>query len=53
MAGTGIRSFAGLRGQMPRIATIGIAPWQTALKWTVECQVPRSGCQEYMRSGQA
>jgi hypothetical protein len=53
MASTGIRAFAKLRGQMPRIATTGIAPWQTALKWTADCQVPRSGCQEYMRSGQA
>jgi hypothetical protein len=44
MAGTGIRSFAKLRGQMPRIATIGIAPWQAALMWTADCQVPRSGC---------
>jgi hypothetical protein len=34
MAGTGICSFAKLRGQMPRIATTGIAAQQTALKWT-------------------
>jgi hypothetical protein len=53
MAGTEIRSFAKLRGQMPRIDTTGIAPWQTALKWTADCQVPRSDCQEYMRSSQA
>jgi hypothetical protein len=32
------------RGQMPRIATTGIISWQTALKWTADCQVPRSGC---------
>jgi hypothetical protein len=44
MAGAGIRSFAKFRGQMPRIATTGITSWQTALKWTVDCQVPRSGC---------
>jgi hypothetical protein len=44
MAGTGIRSFAKFRGQMPRIATTGITSRQTALKWTVDCQVPRSGC---------
>jgi hypothetical protein len=53
MAGTGIRSFAKLRGQMPRIATTWIAPWQTALKQTADCQVLRLGCQNYMRSGQA
>jgi hypothetical protein len=44
MAGAGIRSFAKFYGQMPRIATTGITSWQTALKWTVDCQVPRSGC---------
>jgi hypothetical protein len=44
MAGAGIRSFAKFRGQMPRIATTGITIWQTALKWTADCQVPRSGC---------
>jgi hypothetical protein len=50
MAGTGICSFAKLRGQMPLIATAGIASWQTALKWTPDCQVPRSGCQEYIHA---
>jgi hypothetical protein len=49
MAGAGIRSFAKFRGQMPRIATPGITSWQTALKWTADCQAPRSGCQ--VRSG--
>jgi hypothetical protein len=44
MASAGILSFAKFRGQMPRIATTGIASWQTALKWTADCQVPRSGC---------
>jgi hypothetical protein len=44
MAGAGNRSFAKFRGQMPRIATTGITSWQTALKWTADCQVPRSGC---------
>jgi hypothetical protein len=29
---------------MPWIATTGITSWQTALKWTADCQVPRSGC---------
>jgi hypothetical protein len=53
MAGAGIRSFAKFRGQMPRIATTGITSWQAALKWTADCQAPRTGCQEYMRSGQA
>jgi hypothetical protein len=53
MAGTGIRSFANLHGQMPGIATIGIATRQTALNWTADCPVPRSGCQEYMRPGKA
>jgi hypothetical protein len=40
MAGAGNRSFAKFRGQMPQIATTGIASWQTALKWTAECQPP-------------
>jgi hypothetical protein len=53
MAGTGIRSFAKIRGQLPRIATTGRAPWQTALNWTADCRVLRSGCQEYMRPGKA
>jgi hypothetical protein len=44
MAGAGIWSFAKFCGQMPRIATTGITSWQTALKWTADCQVPRSGC---------
>jgi hypothetical protein len=51
MAGTGIRSFAKLGSQMPRIATTGITPWKTALKWTADCQAPCSGCQENMQSG--
>jgi hypothetical protein len=29
---------------MPRIATTGITSWQTALKWTADGQVTRSGC---------
>jgi hypothetical protein len=29
---------------MPGIATTGISSWQTALKWTADCQVLRSGC---------
>jgi hypothetical protein len=53
MASAGIWSFAKFRGQMPLIATTGITSWQTALKWTADCQAPRSGCQEYMRSGHA
>jgi hypothetical protein len=44
MAGAGIRSFAKFRGQMPWIATTGITYWQTDLKWTADCQIPRSGC---------
>jgi hypothetical protein len=44
MAGAGIWSLAKFRGQMLRIATTGITSWQTALKWTADCQVPRSGC---------
>jgi hypothetical protein len=44
MAGAGIRSFAKFRCQMLRIATTGITSWQTALKWTADCQVPHSGC---------
>jgi hypothetical protein len=43
MAGAGIRSFAKFRSQMPRIAKTGITYWQTALKWTAYCHVPRSG----------
>jgi hypothetical protein len=43
MAGAGIRSFAKFHSQMLRIATTGITSWQTALKWTADCQVPRSG----------
>jgi hypothetical protein len=39
----GIRSFAKFCGQMLRIATTGITSWQTALKWTADCQVPRPG----------
>jgi hypothetical protein len=33
-----------INGQMPRIATTWITSWQTTLKWTADCQVPRSGC---------
>jgi hypothetical protein len=44
MKGAVIRSFAKFCGQMPRIATKGITSWQTAHKWTADCQVPRSGC---------
>jgi hypothetical protein len=53
MAGAGIWTFAKFCSQMPRIATTGITFWHTALKWTADCQAPRSGCQEYMQSGQA
>jgi hypothetical protein len=44
MAGAGIWSFAKFHGQMPRIATTGITSWQTAFKWTADCQVLHSGC---------
>jgi hypothetical protein len=44
MAGAGIRSFAKFCGQMPQISTTGITSWQTALKWTADCQVPCSVC---------
>jgi hypothetical protein len=44
MAGAGIRSFAKFHGKMLRIATTGLTSCQTALKWTADCQVPRSGC---------
>jgi hypothetical protein len=50
MAGAVIRSFAKFRGQMPRIATTGITSWQTALKWTADCQVPCSGCLGQVKS---
>jgi hypothetical protein len=53
MAGTGIHSFAKLRGQIPRFVTTGITFWQTAVKCAVDCQAPRSGSMESMRSGQA
>jgi hypothetical protein len=43
MTGAGIRSFAKFHGQMLRIAATGITSGQTALKWTADCQVPRSG----------
>jgi hypothetical protein len=43
MAGARIWSFAKFRSQMPRIATTGITSWQTVLKRTADCQVPRSG----------
>jgi hypothetical protein len=43
MAGAGIQSFANFRIQMPWIATTEITSWQTAVKWTADCQVPRSG----------
>jgi hypothetical protein len=49
MAGAGIRSFAKFRGQMPQIATTGITSWQIALKWTADCQVPRSGCRGHVK----
>jgi hypothetical protein len=44
MAGAGIRSFVKFRSQMPRIATTGMTSWQTALKWTADCQVSRNTC---------
>jgi hypothetical protein len=49
MAGAGVQSFAKFRGQMPRIATTGITSWQTALKWTADYQVPRSGCRDKVK----
>jgi hypothetical protein len=49
MAGAGIRSFAKFRGQMPWIATTVITSLQTALKWTADCQVPRSGCRGHAK----
>jgi hypothetical protein len=53
MAGTGIHSLANIRAQIPRIATTGIFPWQTALKCTGNCQAPDSGSKQYMRTVQA
>jgi hypothetical protein len=49
MVGAGIQSFAKFCGQMPRIATTGITSWQTALKWTADCQVLRSGCHSQVK----
>jgi hypothetical protein len=49
LAGARIRSFAEFRGQMPRIATTVITSWQTALKWTVDCQVLCSGCRSQVK----
>jgi hypothetical protein len=40
---------AGIRGQMPRIAGTGITSWQTALKWTVDCQVTHLGCRDEVK----
>jgi hypothetical protein len=53
MVGAGIQSFAKFRGQMPRIATTRITSWQTALKWTADCQVPRSGCRGQVKPWQS
>jgi hypothetical protein len=47
MTGTGIHSFAYHRSQMPRIATTGKVPWQTALEWRIAklcAQVARNVC---------
>jgi hypothetical protein len=33
MAGTGFQSFVANRAQIPRFATTGIPPWQSALKF--------------------
>jgi hypothetical protein len=45
MAGSGIRSFAKLRSQMPQIATTGKTPWQTVLQALRLPEIPavRSG----------
>jgi hypothetical protein len=50
MVGAGILSFAKFHSQMRRIATTGITSWQTALKWTADCQVPRSGCRVQVKA---
>jgi hypothetical protein len=49
MAGAGIRSCAKFQGQMPRIGTTGTPSWQTALKWSADCQVPCSGCRSQVK----
>jgi hypothetical protein len=48
MVGTGIHSLANLCAPIPRFARTGIAPWQTALKGTADCQAPCSGSKKYM-----
>jgi hypothetical protein len=53
IAGTGINSLATFRTPIPGFATTGITPWQPALKCTADCQAPRSGGKDYMRTGQA
>jgi hypothetical protein len=43
MAGTGFHSVVANCAPIPRFATTGITPWQTALKCTADCQAPLSG----------
>jgi hypothetical protein len=43
MAGTGFRYVATFHAPNPRFATTRITPWQTALKYTADCQAPLSG----------
>jgi hypothetical protein len=43
MARTGFHSFANFCARMPRFAKIRITAWQSALKYTVDCQPPLSG----------
>jgi hypothetical protein len=40
MAGAGFQCIAKLRALTPRIATIRITAWQSALNHTAECQLP-------------
>jgi hypothetical protein len=43
MAGAGFQCLAKLRALIPRIATIRISAWQSALHNTADCQPPLSG----------
>jgi hypothetical protein len=53
MAGAGFHSIVAIRAPIPRFATKGISPWQTALKCIAESQAPLSGSKDLMWHGQA
>jgi hypothetical protein len=53
MAGAGFQCFAKLSALIPRIATIRITAWQSALNHTADCQPPLSGLIWTLRAFQA